>query len=102
MNLLESKLSNPQRTMLEALKRDGFSANDALALLREVRKPAEQAALAARRERIAAQILAATFAGDSVNVSYSVSALRVAGAIDYANELIAQLDGAALQEEANT
>ncbi|MDI9684292.1 hypothetical protein [Burkholderia cenocepacia] len=93
--MTHDQLSNPQRTVVDALKQAGFSVSDTQALLRAVRAPVEQAVVARRREQIAICALATLKfePADPTTFSYDAAAQYVANAaIAIADALIARLD----------
>ncbi|MBN3738061.1 hypothetical protein [Burkholderia sp. Tr-20355] len=89
--MTHDQFSNPQRTVVDALKQAGFSVFDTQTLLRAVREPAEQSLAAQRRERIAAQMLAAFLVNGHV-FSNSQAMDAVNAALGYTDLLIDRLD----------
>lgn len=89
--MTHDQFSNPQRTVVDALKQAGFSVFDTQTLLRAVREPAERAVSAQRRERIAVQMLAALLSNEHV-FRNSPTADTVKAALGYADLLIDCLD----------
>ncbi|MDN7916597.1 hypothetical protein QZM99_00635 [Burkholderia gladioli] len=93
--MTHDQLSNPQRTVMEALRYAGFSVSDVQTLLRAVREPAERSLAAERRERIAVAAFATLQfrPADSTRDSYVNAVIHTAiTAVDIADALIARLD----------
>ncbi|SOT39809.1 hypothetical protein [Burkholderia cenocepacia] len=93
--MTHDQLSNPQRTVVEALKQAGFSVSDTQSLLHAVRAPVEQAVAARRREQIATAALATMKFEpfDNTRLGYEGAVARVArDAVAIADALIARLD----------
>lgn len=89
--MTHDQISNPQRTVVDVLRQAGFSVFDTQTLLRAVREPAERALAAQRRERIAAQMLAALLTNEYV-FRHSQTSDTVKSALGYADLLIDCLD----------
>ncbi|HDR9176346.1 TPA: hypothetical protein QDB23_003594 [Burkholderia vietnamiensis] len=93
--MTHDQISNPQRTVVDALRQAGFSIFDTQTLLRAVREPAERALAAQRRERIATAALATLKFEpiDNTRPGYEGAVARVAReAVAIADALIARLD----------